>query len=289
MDWIEVRVTTTPEAVEAVAHLLTEEGAAGVVEEAPAVRTAYWPDLGDIEARLDRIRRSVAGLAQFGLDVGPARVEWRRVAEESWAHAWKEHFHPLPVGERIVVRPTWRTYDAKPGEIVIDLDPGMAFGTGSHPTTSLCVKALERLVREGDLVYDVGTGSGILAIAAALLGAGRVVACDIDPVAVRVARENVAQNGVARRVEVVEGDWSALPAEKADVVVANILAEVIIDMAPEVSRLLRPGGNFVASGIILHRAGDVERALAGAGLEVLRKDEQGEWAALVARLGEAGG
>lgn len=289
MDWIEVRVTTTAEAGEAVAHLLMEEGAGGVVEEASAVRTAYWPDQGDIEARLDRIRRSVAGLARFGLDVGPARVEWRRVAEETWADAWKEHFHPLRIGERIVVRPTWRTYEAKPGDIVIDLDPGMAFGTGSHPTTSLCLLSLEQLVHDGATVYDIGTGSGILAIAAALLGADRVVGCDIDPVAVKVARENVAKNGVQDRVQVVQGDWTGLEPRMANVVVANILADVIIQMAPEAPRLLCPGGSFVASGIIAHRTRDVQKALEAAGFQLLAIHEEGEWAAIVSRLGEAGG
>lgn len=286
MNWIEVRVTVTPEAVEAVAHLLLQEGAGGVVEEGPAVRTAYLADVGDVEARIDRIRRSVAVLDRFGLDPGPAKVEWRRIAEESWAHAWKEHFHTLRIGERIVIRPSWRSYTPGPGEVVIDLDPGMAFGTGSHPTTALCLQALEKLVRPEDVVYDIGTGSGILAIAAALLGAGRVEACDIDPVAVRVAAGNVENNRVSDRVRVVQGNWRVLPAGEADLVVANIVASVIIEMAQEVPRLVKPGGHFVASGIIVERLDEVKDALASSGVLAVQEQVDGEWAALIGRVGE---
>lgn len=286
MDWIEVRVTATPECGEAVSHLLIDEGAGGVVEEGPAVRTAYYPDQGDLEARLDRIRRSVAGLSQFGLDPGPAKVEWRRVAEQAWAHAWKEHFHPLKVGRRIVVRPTWREYEPAPGELVIDLDPGMAFGTGTHPTTALCVRALERWVSPGDVVYDVGTGSGILAIAAAKLGASRVEACDVDPVAVEVAKGNAAQNGVLPQVRVAMGSWTSLPAGGADLVVANIIADVVIELAGDVKSLAKPGAVFVASGIIAHRADDVLGAFRAAGFAALEVKGEGEWVAVTCRVGE---
>jgi len=286
MDWIEVRVTATPEASEAVAHLLIEEGAGGVVEDGPAVRIAYYPDQGDVEARLDRIRRSVAGLSQFGLDPGPAAVTWRRVAEEQWAYAWKEHFHPVKVGRRIVVRPTWRTYEPAAGELVLDLDPGMAFGTGTHPTTALCVQALEEWIGAGDVVYDVGTGSGILAIAAVKLGASRVEACDIDGVAVQVASANAKQNGVAHQVRVLEGDWKSLPPGEADLLVANIVADVVIELAGEVAGLVRPGGLFVASGIIASRTEDVLAACQRAGLVVLETKGAGEWAAVTARVGE---
>lgn len=284
MDWIEVRVTVSAEASEAVAHLLIEEGAGGVVEEAPATLAAYFPDQGDVEARLDRIRRSVAGLSRFGLDPGPARVEWRRVAEESWADAWKEHFHPLKVGRRIVVRPTWREYRPAEGEVVIDLDPGMAFGTGSHPTTALCLRALEDRVTPGCVVYDVGTGSGILAIAAVKLGASRVEACDVDPVAVRVAQANAAQNGVGARVRITRGDWTSLPPGEADLVVANIIADVVIELAAGVHRLGRPGALFIASGVIAHRVDDVVGAFREAGFSAIEIEREGEWAAIIARL-----
>lgn len=286
MDWVEVVVDASRESVEAVANLLIEAGAGGVVEVSPTARAAYLPADDRLEARIDRLRRAVARLAQFGLDPGPATVTCRPVAEEDWAHAWKEYFHPIAIGQRLIVCPSWRTYEAGPGEIVIDLDPGMAFGTGTHPTTRLCARALEQCVTAETAVADVGTGSGVLAIAAALLGARRVVACDIDPVAVRVAKENVAKNGVAQRVEVVHGSWTRLidAGVAAGVVVANITAAVIEAMIPDLPRLVAPEGRFIASGIIARREPDVRAQLEGHGWRLLRVEREGEWVALEAAL-----
>lgn len=284
MDWVEVVVDASSESIEAVANLLIEAGAGGVVEVSPTARAAYLPADDQLRARIDRLRRAVSRLAEFGLDPGPATVTCRPVAEEDWAHAWKEHFHPIPIGERLIVRPSWRTYAAGPEEIVIDLDPGMAFGTGTHPTTRLCARALERFVTPESTVADVGTGSGVLAIGAALLGARRVVACDIDPVAVQVARENVAKNGVAQRVEVVHGSWTQLieAGVIAGVVVANITASVIEVMIPDLPRLIAPEGRFIASGIVSRREADVWAALERRGWQLLGVETEGEWVALEA-------
>ena len=290
LDWIEVTVVTTAEVSEAVANLLIEEGAQGVVEASAAERTAYFPLDTDWKARLDRIERSVAGLSCFGLDVGPAKVTFRTVSDEDWAEAWKAHFHPLRLGRRIVVRPSWREFRARREDLVIDLDPGMAFGTGNHPTTALCVESLEEAVAPGSVVFDVGTGSGILAIAACLLGAARVWACDIDPVAVRVARENAARNGAADRVGVLEGSWPVLfpLPEKADVVVANILAPVILSMAEDARRLVRPGGAFIAAGITREQGDEVAAGLCAAGWNLERRLEREAWVSFVARSGDGG-
>jgi len=283
-----VTVLTTPAASEAVANLLIEEGAGGVVETSAAERTAYYPKIDGWKTRLDRIERSVAGLSRFGIDVGPARVTTRTVNDEDWAEAWKAHFHSLRLGQRIVVRPSWREHQAGPDDLIVHLDPGMAFGTGNHPTTALCVAALERVVMPGNSVFDIGTGSGILAIVAARLGAARVWACDTDPVAVKVTRENVALNGVADQVEALEGSWQTLAGlkEKADVAVANIIASVIIQMAGEVRTLVKNGGAFVASGIIHSRADEVAAALSEAGWSLIDRLEKEEWVAFVARHGD---
>lgn len=278
MEWIELTVEASAEAAEAVVNILLEEGAGGVLEREPGALSAYFPADGDPSARVERVRRAVANLRRYGLEPGAVRVAARSVKEEDWANAWKEYFHVQRIGRAIVVRPTWREYAPRPGECVIDLDPGMAFGTGAHPTTALCLEALEEEVLPGDVVFDIGTGSGILAIAAAKLGARAVVACDVDPVAVRVAGENVRRNEVAGQVTLVQGSWRELrPHGKARVAVANIVASVICAMAPEVTGLLEPGGRFVASGIVRECEGKVRQALAAAGMSVEQSAVRGEW------------
>ncbi|VFU19654.1 ribosomal protein L11 methyltransferase (fragment) [anaerobic digester metagenome] len=182
-----------------------------------------------------------------------------------------------------MVRPSWEDYRAVEGELVIELDPGMAFGCGTHPTTSLCLKLLENYIRGGERIYDVGTGSGILAVAAAALGAGRVVAVDLDPVACRAAAENVARNRVEGIVRVVQGNLLDNLNGGADLVVANIIAGVIISLAPDAAAALVPGGFLIASGIIRHRAEEVRDALEEAGLTPWEQLEEGEWTAIVAK------
>jgi ribosomal protein L11 methyltransferase len=212
-------------------------------------------------------------------------ITMRKVREEDWADAWKEHFHVERVGRRIVIRPTWRPYTPAPDDVVIDLDPGMAFGTGQHPTTRMCLAALERVVRPGARVVDVGAGSGILAIAAAKLGAASVAALDVDAVAVEVARDNVRMNGVDGVVAVSQGSLEPGPDAMgpADVLVANINAATIIEMAPALARLLPGGGVAVVSGIIAERGDQVVRRLEQEGFHILRRDAEGDWLAVTAR------
>ncbi|MGE5509173.1 MAG: 50S ribosomal protein L11 methyltransferase [Chitinophagales bacterium] len=311
MEWREVRVTTSAEAAEAVAFRLERLGCQGVVLEEPGLLerrrrespldlfpeelrpaeghrvTGYLAEDGRTEGLLAELRTFLCELPGWGLDPGPARVEVRRREDTEWADAWKRYYHTLKVG-RLVVRPSWEEYQAGPGELVIDLDPGMAFGTGTHPTTALCLAALEEALREtrAELVVDAGTGSGILAIAAAKLGAGRVIACDLDPVACRVARENIASNGVAPAIEVREGDARPVlrsVAGRASVVVANIVAEVIAAFAPDLTGALRPGGLLLAAGIIEHKRPAVEEALLKTGVRLEEGREQDGWVLLKAR------
>lgn len=305
MKWVEVEIRSTAEAAEAVSALLLSEGAGGLVEPQPDVRVAYFPFGPQTDERIERLKKAVPALAEAGLDPGPARVLCRTLKEEAWADSWKEHFYPTKMGTRVVVRPTWRTYDAAEHEIVIDLDPGMAFGTGAHPTTAMCVRALEKTLREGDRVVDVGTGSGILSIAAVKLGACEVVACDVDEVAVRVASANFRANDVSDKAQAILGDWRTLFNERsdmfagirvsdrgvghgvgvdgdtdvggADVVVANIIADVIIDMVPDLDRLVHPSGVYIASGIIDHRAEEVREKLQEFGWIVRHTYSEGEW------------
>lgn len=261
-----------------VEHAFTQEDAetdAVIDASRRAAVHAYLPD--DMPAAL-RVRDLRDALAQAGI---AAEVASRYVAEEEWAEAWKEHFHAERYG-RIVVVPSWRDYERRPGEITLTLDPGMAFGTGQHETTRMCLEALDRHVRAGMRVLDVGSGSGILAIAAARLGARPVLALDIDPVCVRVTRENAVANSVGDVVQAREGSLGARwpagePAGTFDLVVANILAGVIIDLAADLRRALADHGRLVASGVIASRERDVTEALASAGLRAEAVRAMGEW------------
>jgi ribosomal protein L11 methyltransferase len=312
--WLELSVTCDPEAVEAVAELLSRYVEGGVaVEEpytlhddgqahlplagAPVAVHAYVPaDAAGEEARA-RVEEGLYYLGRIDVGkVGPLAV--RRVAEEDWANAWKEHYHVLHLGRRTVIKPSWREYAPRPGEAVVELDPGMAFGTGLHPTTRTCLLALEEVVRPGDRVLDVGTGSGILALAALKLGAGGVVALDVSEVAVAAARANAEVNGVAARIEVRHATLRGGQGEpfmplppglpqlgdelgEFDVVLANIIARVIAQIAPALLRATRPGGTLVTSGIIEERLDLAEAPLRAAGLAGLRRMQEGDWVTLV--------
>ncbi|MBO8141410.1 MAG: 50S ribosomal protein L11 methyltransferase [Firmicutes bacterium] len=285
MRWLALRVEAGAECEDAVAQMLLEAGAHGVAVEDLGHRravSAYLP--GDSPVDVDGIRERVEKLARYGLHPGPVQVTAGWIRDEDWAESWKRHYRPLVVGRRLLVKPAW--LDVEPaGREVIELDPGMAFGTGHHPTTQLCLEALDELVRRGDPVADVGTGSGILAIAAARLGAEPVVAVDVDPVAVQVAIDNCRRNGVERRVRVARGSAATaknlLPGGQARTVVVNILAKVIEEMAGELVALLAPGGRLVAGGIVAPAAAGVGAGLERAGRRVDEERARDEWRCLI--------
>ncbi len=280
-------VTTAREAAEAVAAVLHSVPAGGVVEdEAPEgmVRLrAYLREDVSSPGMLADLKRRLDVLPTFGLGTAPPDLVVERAVDESWATVWKAHFHAFPVGRRLWVVPTWEDPDLPPDAVSIRLDPGMAFGSGLHPSTQLCLRWVEAHLRPGERVTDVGTGSGILAIAAAKLGAASVVAVDHDPVAVDVARANVAQNGVAGRVTVVRGHLLEEVRTPVDVLLANLTAEVVMEMAPAVTGCLAAGGRVVASGIAAPRLDEVCAAFARAGLAVEAVEADEEWRAVVAQ------
>jgi ribosomal protein L11 methyltransferase len=312
--WLELSVRATPETVEAISELMSRYVSGGVAIDQPyqllddgqvhipvpgaqvTVR-AYVPDDADGAESQRRIEEGVWHLGQL-LSGSIAELETRRIAEEDWANAWKEYYHVLHLGRRTVIKPSWREYTPQANEVVVELDPGMAFGTGLHPTTRNCVMALEDAVHAGDTVLDVGTGSGILATAAVKLGAARVLALDVSAAAVEAARENAAINGVADVMEVrlatLEGaggePFMPLPEgldtlgeeiDVFDVVVANIIARVIAQLAPSLVRAVRPGGTLIASGIIAERRAEAEEPLRAAGLREIRDLVEGDWVTLI--------
>lgn len=308
--WIEVRVITKSEALEPISGIFYSLDCKGVAIEDPedilgreqgpltwdfadinvlehkgrvAVVRAYFAEEDNIEDVLEYVNERLTELKEMGLDLGEAKVEHEKMHEEDWANTWKQYYKPTKVGEKIVVKPIWEEYEAKDGELVVDLDPGMAFGTGTHETTRMCIQSLEKYVKEDSTVFDVGCGSGILAIAAAKLGAKLAVGVDLDPVAVESSIENVGYNKL-KNIEILHGNLVEVIDGKADIVVANILAEIICILTDDVKRVLKDGGVFITSGIIHDRVDMVCEKLEATGFEVMEKNRDGEWNCIVAKL-----
>lgn len=309
MKWSEISIHTTHEAVEAISNILHEAGAGGVVIEDPydlvkdrddwygeivelnpddypeegVIIKAYLPVNSFLGETVEQIKQAINNLWLYDIDLGKNKITLSEVNEEEWATAWKKHYHPVKVSEKFTIVPTWETYEpVSDDELIIEMDPGMAFGTGTHPTTVMCLQALEKYVRPGDEVIDVGTGSGILSIAAAMLGARSVRAFDLDPVAVDSARLNVKLNKVQSVVTVAQNNLLDHVDEPADVIVANILAEIILRFASDAFRLLKPGGRFITSGIIQAKKQDVKDGLLAAGFVIEEVNVMEDWVALVA-------
>jgi len=297
--WIELAVEVEAEAVEPVSELLARYG----FNEGVAIDEPYIQDGDGDNLELDLARPFVIRTWVADTDFKPEVVEAVReglwylgrmraigdlkvsnLKEEDWANAWKEHFQVHRIGERVVIRPTWRPYEAQGDEVVVDLDPGMAFGTGLHPSTRLSMLGVEQVVQEGDRVLDVGTGSGILAIAALKLGAAIADTVDVETVAVRATQENAELNGVADRLKVELGSVGAgepFDGEVYDVVLANIIARILIDLSAALVAHTKPGGHLVLAGIIQQREDDVTAAFAEQGARVIERRQFDDWVSLV--------
>lgn len=320
MKWNELTIHTTEEAVEMITNFLHEAGAGGVtieehvdnskprdtslgqwfeippndIPEGEAKILGYFPESIALEEVTEQIKQRIEELREYDIDPGQPEYAIREVDEDDWANNWKQYFKPLRVSERLIIKPTWEEYTPQNDlEQIIELDPGMAFGTGTHPTTSLCLRTLEGVIQPGDEVIDVGTGSGILAIGACRLGASRVLALDLDPVAVSSATENTRLNGLEDQIQVVESDLlSVLKQGQSNtvsvklpvrVVVANILAEIILLFIEDVYEALEPNGIYIASGIYKNKEQVVQDALLAAGFEITQTAREEDWVAFVAR------
>ncbi len=311
MEYIELTISTTTQGADIVSNLLLNQGAQGtqIIDRAdmpdPAKPTGYWElmDQSVIDAMPEdvrvkawyamdeELREHLSALKgalemlpmQSPYDLGTLKLTTENVQETDWSECWKQYYKPFRAGERLVIKPTWENWDAADGDLIIELDPGMAFGTGTHETTAMCVELIEKHYAGGTML-DVGTGSGILAIAAARLGAKDIVAVDIDPDAVRVAIENVAHNGLTDAIDVRQGDLLQGLSQVFDFAVANILAPVICMLAAPLKNHLTPGALFVCSGIIDTAEEEVKAALAEAGYTLLSVIHKGDWVAMVARV-----
>jgi ribosomal protein L11 methyltransferase len=289
--FIEISALVHPDAVEGVTEILLSLGAKGAAEEGTEAQrrvTAYFPEDDRTQERVAAVERRLEDLRAAGVEVGVGFVAVRVVEEVEWGDLWRVHFHASRIAPNLIIVPSWEEYQPKAGEHVIVLDPGAAFGTGGHATTRLCLRALSEQVRSGDRVADIGCGSGVLAVAAALLGASRVIATDSDPTAIPVAQFNVERNQVADRVEILESDLLPLDLGPFEIAVCNILAPEVIRLAADLPALLVPGGRFIGSGFVLESVPLVKEALHAAGMEVVSAPEEEEWAAVVARRREEG-
>lgn len=309
MKWVEVQIKTTTEAEEIVANTMYELGVSGLAIEDPkdilafqqseedwdyidpelikqdyegVIIKAYFPEGEDLVDKIELVRDNIerAPLSETGKSLGEVSVS--EVDEKDWSEAWKKYYKPTKVGRNIVIKPTWEEYKTKKDEILVELDPGMAFGTGTHESTILCIEALENYIKEDNFVYDVGCGSGILSIIAAKLGARKVVGIDLDDLCVRTSNENIKLNEVENVVEIQRGNLLDKFTEKADVIVSNIIAEVIITMIGDLRECLMENGIFIASGIIEEKKDKVKECLLDNGFKILEENIINDWVSLVA-------
>lgn len=310
MKWSEIGIHTTNEAIEPISNILHEAGASGVVIEDPfelsreredrfgeiyqlnpddyplegVIIKAYLPINSFLGETVEGIKSAINNLILFNIDVGKNQVTISEVNEEEWATAWKKYYNPVKISEKFTIVPTWEEYTpVNSDELIIELDPGMAFGTGTHPTTVMCIQSLEKTVKKDDNIIDVGTGSGVLSIAAAMLGANHVKALDLDEVAVQSARINIKLNKVNDHVTVSQNNLLDGIEGPVDIVVANILAEVILRFVDDVAKVVKTDGFFIASGIIQQKKELVREAIISKGFTIEETLVMEDWVAIIAK------
>ena len=270
MNWILIKAKQTPAPADwsPIINTFRDYGIENTLEEANCI-TGCYVDVDGVRTQIESLRTALLAL---GVD----DVIDEPFVEVDWENEWKKFFKPRRVGSHFVVRPTWESFDALPGDKVIILDPGQAFGTGDHPTTRMCLEYLEMQVAPSNSVLDLGCGSGILAVGAKMVGAGETLAIDIDPIAVEVAKENITRNNV--EVKTAVGDVLELQLESRwDIVVSNIISATLINLAPDAAYALRPGGKWIVSGIITQNWSDVKKAAEKSGFTYIEHCEEDGW------------
>ena len=311
MNWNEISVSTTTLAVEIISNIFIELGSKGVMIEDPSdfhlqgqdplawdymekevfdfghddVRViGYFSSEEDINEKISEIEKRLDYVKSLGFDTGTLEIYKREVKQENWENEWKKYFNVQKVSDSIVIKPSWEEYTAKEGEKIIDIDPGMAFGTGTHETTRMCINAIEKYMNKGDSLIDIGCGSGILSIAAAHLGAEKVIAVDLDKLAVKVSKENVDLNGFSNTIDVRYGDLTDVIDEKADVIVANIIADIIAKLSENIADFIKDGGYFISSGIINDKKDFVISKLKENNFDIIEESNDGEWNCIVSKV-----
>ncbi|WP_067727369.1 50S ribosomal protein L11 methyltransferase [Oceanobacillus damuensis] len=313
MQWSEICIHTTNEAIEPISNILHETGASGLVIEDPldlvkvhaeefgeiydldpneypeeGVRIkAYLPINSFLGETVEQIKQAINNLLIYDIDLGRNDVSLSEVNEEEWATAWKKYYKPVKISQRITITPTWEDYSpVSTDQIIIELDPGMAFGTGTHPTTVLSIQALEEYLTDNNIVIDVGCGSGVLSIAAAKLGAKEVFAYDLDEIAVNSTKLNAKVNQLDKQITVKQNNLLNHVSMKADVIVSNILAEIIVRFIEDAWNNLIEGGYFITSGIIQKKKQLVKQKLEEQGFSIIAVNEMEDWVSIVARKNE---
>lgn len=313
MNWSEIQIHTTNEAVEPISNILHETGASGVVIEDPVELIkerdslfgevyeldpadypeegvyvkAYLPANSYLGETVEQIKKAINNLALYDIDTGKNAITLSEINEEEWATAWKKYYKPVKVSDKITIIPTWENYE--PGssdEVIIELDPGMAFGTGTHPTTILSLQAIEHYIHKNDTAIDVGCGSGVLSIAAGLLGAKEVHAFDLDDVAVKSTQINTKLNDIEEKIMAKQNNLLDDVDMQADVIIANILAEIIVKFIPDARKNLKPNGLFITSGIIQAKKAMVKDELQQAGFRIVEENDMEDWVVIVAQKTE---
>lgn len=311
MEWTSVIIHTKDEAVELIADMLYSIDVKGIeivdnklseyekenlivdyIDNNLSVTDSikiicYFSEEEDIEQKISEIEGHLIELKNH-IDIGDGTITRSITKEEDWANNWKQYYKPFKVGEHIVIKPTWEEYDdLKEDDLLIEIDPGMAFGCGTHETTSMCITHLEHSVQKGDYVLDVGCGSGILSIVSAKLGAKKVTAIDLDKTAVKICKENIELNHLTDVIQVVHGDLVSQiddSGNKSDIVVANIMADIILLLIDDIKSVLKTNGFFISSGIILDRLPEIEDKLQAYNFEIIEKTNLGEWVAITSKL-----
>ncbi len=312
MDWTEISIKTSQEGADIAAQAFYEVGITGLVIEDPdelsqlskeeffwdyidesmvgtsdgtVVIKAYLSSDSSLGEKLSLIKDKINWLKNrdLGVDLGSLDIELTSVREEDWSNTWKKYYKPMKVSDRIVIKPSWETYNKKKGQVILTLDPGMAFGTGTHETTMLCMQAIDQYIRPDHSLIDIGCGTGVLSIGALLLGAKAATAIDLDGNAVEIARKNAQINKVLDRMTLVHGNLLDEIEGSYDIVVANIIADVIIELSQYVTNYIKAGGLFISSGIIHERLDEVIEQIESVGLIIEKVEKMGEWAMVVSR------
>ena len=288
--WAQITVETSEESSGAIENYLFDQKTAGVEiktdpdKQNQTTLIAYFPVSDLVGARVINLRNFIKKLPSFGLSAENTEVHLRSVPNENWSENWRSAFPPQTIGERIIIAPTWHRVETSNDEVLIRLNPGMAFGTGHHPTTQLSILLLEEVVKSGETVADIGTGSGILAIVAAKLGAQKIYAVDLDKKAAEIAEENCRHNSVEDIIDVKQMDRFSELNQKFNLIVANILTKVILPMIPQAPKYLKSGGHLILSGIMENEIYKVKTELISNKFECLKTRQHNEWFAILARL-----